>query len=159
MKMPIMLILSWLIFFSLNILADEPVVENPLVKLCIEDLGRVQGGKRGDELKLMCSKVQQIDGCESENKKPIFHFERPGTVAKGKRILAMSLIHGDEMPSGVVTQAWITRLERIDPRNSWRVIPIANPDGFYAKSRTNSKGIDLNRNFPTEEWEDSALKN
>ena len=50
------------------------------------------------------------------------------------------------------------RLEKIDPRNTWRVMPVTNPDGWKAKTRTNSKGVDLNRNFPTKDWAKQALK-
>jgi hypothetical protein len=69
----------------------------------------------------------------------------------------MSLIHGDERPSGSVNRAWLTRLNLIDPRNSWRVIPIANPDGMKANTRYNSHKVDLNRNFPSKDWDHTAL--
>ncbi len=31
-------------------------------------------------------------------------------------------------------------------------IPNVNPDGFDLKQRTNSRGVDLNRNWPTQDW-------
>ena len=76
---------------------------------------------------------------------------------KSKRILVMSLIHGDEIPAGSVARAWMTRLERISPRNTWRVIPVANPDGVKARTRMNANGVDLNRNFPSKDWDKFAL--
>jgi protein MpaA len=32
-----------------------------------------------------------------------------------------------------------------------------NPDGWKAKTRTNANGVDLNRNFPTGDWESQAI--
>ena len=47
-------------------------------------------------------------------------------------------------------------LQEIDPRNSWRVVPVLNPDGLKMKTRTNANSIDLNRNFPTHDWTELA---
>ncbi len=33
------------------------------------------------------------------------------------------------------------------------VAPIVNPDGFFANTRQNANGVDLNRNLPTEDWD------
>lgn len=40
------------------------------------------------------------------------------------------------------------------------VAPIVAPDSFMRKtpSRTNGRGVDVNRNFPTKDWSQSALK-
>ncbi|MBX7231599.1 MAG: DUF2817 domain-containing protein [Bdellovibrionales bacterium] len=129
--------------------------KSDLQALCQRDLGQISSGMIESEIQSLCEKVQSLDGCSSEKGTPIYHFERQGTG--GQKILAMSLIHGDEGPSGEVTRVWAQRLEKINPRNSWRVILVANPDGFKIKKRTNSRGVDLNRNFPTKEWENSAL--
>jgi protein MpaA len=39
------------------------------------------------------------------------------------------------------------------------VFPIANPDSFFIPrpSRTNSRGVDINRNLPTKDWSSKAL--
>src|SRR5690606_35181087 len=64
----------------------------------------------------------------------------------------------DEIPSGAVARSWMVRLQEISPRNTWRVVPILNPDGLVKKSRLNGREVDLNRNFPTEDWDELALK-
>ena len=50
------------------------------------------------------------------------------------------------------------RLAQVDARNSWRVVPILNPDGLLARSRVNANQVDLNRNFPTRDWEKNAVQ-
>lgn len=39
------------------------------------------------------------------------------------------------------------------------IAPVANPDSFFKEkpTRTNSRGVDINRNFPTKDWNKSAL--
>ncbi len=53
---------------------------------------------------------------------------------------------------------WIERLSSLQPQNQWRIIPIANPDGFVLSTRTNVHGVDLNRYFPSADWDQSAWK-
>jgi murein peptide amidase A len=145
------LTLSWL----LN--AQEINKPMDLPALCLEHMQKISTTAPVDELKSLCAKVRQVEGCVSAEGTPIYHYERVGTDKNPKKIFAKSLIHGDERPSGLVAMAWMLRLEKIEPRNTWRVIPVTNPDGWKANTRTNSKGVDLNRNFPTSDWEKNAL--
>lgn len=130
-----------------------------LSNLCETQLRALPGPYDKKALVTACDVVAQMEGCESQNKVPIFHFNREGSSKnKSKRILALSLIHGDELPSGSVTRAWITRLQSIDPRNTWRVLPIVNPDGLKARTRYNKNKVDVNRNFPSKDWQIKALE-
>lgn len=77
-----------------------------------------------------------------------------------KRVLMIGGIHGDELTSVSITFRWLRRLEEeIQQPFEWRVIPCANPDGLLAKpsTRVNARGVDLNRNFLTDDWENNAL--
>jgi murein endopeptidase len=63
------------------------------------------------------------------------------------RVLVVGCIHGDER-AGI---AIIRRLEAAPPPDFdlW-VVPDLNPDGAVAGTRQNARGVDLNRNFPSE---------
>ena len=66
------------------------------------------------------------------------------------------MIHGDEPESGTLARDWLHRLSELEPRNQWRVVPILNPDGWEKNTRGNANGVDLNRNFPTQDWTKNA---
>lgn len=128
-----------------------------LPELCVKSLSAYPGKFDKKLIETACQKVQQMEGCESVQKVPIFHYEKVGNSKKLQRILVFSLIHGDETPAGAVGRFWMERLENIEPRNTWRVVPVLNPDGVKANTRTNANKIDVNRNFPTRDWDEKAL--
>ena len=45
------------------------------------------------------------------------------------------------------------------PRRGLLFIPCLNPDGMAQNTRTNANGVDLNRNFPTKNWQLSEKNN
>ncbi len=65
-------------------------------------------------------------------------------------IVVLASIHGDEPETTVV----VSEALRCIPRGALRaaVILCGNPDGLLAGTRGNARGVDLNRNFPTENW-------
>lgn len=130
---------------------------NQKSEVCFQLLSSVQGQNlKSENLKKVCAQMGQLEGCSSVKGNPIFHFEKTGKDKNKKRILVFSLIHGDETGAGSLVRYWLERLNEIDPRNDWRVVPVLNPDGFQAKTRTNANKVDLNRNFPTRDWTDLA---
>ncbi|MFZ2267569.1 MAG: M14 family zinc carboxypeptidase [Azonexus sp.] len=81
--------------------------------------------------------------------------------ARARRILLIGGIHGDELTSASIVFRWLQWLDEADSearQYHWRVIPVANPDGLLNNppQRMNSHGVDLNRNFPTPDWESDA---
>lgn len=65
-------------------------------------------------------------------------------------------IHGDEPTSISLAIDLIYHLRKnpeITARHPVAVFPIANPDGFDARTRQNANGVDCNRNFPATNWE------
>jgi protein MpaA len=78
------------------------------------------------------------------------------------RVLVVGAIHGDELSSGAVALHWI-QLAAQPPLDApqvihWRFVPVLNPDGVLSRPprRVNAHGVDLNRNFPTPNWERDA---
>lgn len=65
------------------------------------------------------------------------------------QVLVIGVIHGDE-PQG---EYLIKRYMSDTQKEGVLFIPCLNPDGMALGTRTNSNGVDLNRNFPTKNWE------
>jgi len=132
-----------------------------LADFCETSLTKFPGRIEPSNISQICNRVQVLESCESEKGMPIFHFDsKPVDSVKqgqGQRVLAIALIHGDEYESGSVARRWMQRIADISARNHWRIIPLANPDGWMKGVRTNANGIDLNRNFPSKDWEKNAL--
>lgn len=81
-----------------------------------------------------------------------------------QKIIILGALHGDEISSVSTVFRWLDYIEknRSKPNvvgRNYLFIPLANPDGFSVtpRTRTNSRGVDLNRNFDTKEWSKNAL--
>lgn len=135
----------------------EAQAPSKLADLCLSQLKQFPGKYSVKNLEKICAEVELLKTCESVRKTSIYHYSKLSKMKAAKRILVFSLIHGDETSAGTVSRYWMERLNVMDPRNSWRVIPVLNPDGVHDKTRTNANHIDLNRNFPTRDWEKDAI--
>lgn len=156
MKNPMkMLVKTALLLFAVTVQAETAVVT--LQEECVNQLKQFPGAWDDKLLKQACAHVEQNSVCTSAEGRPIYHYDKISNVPGAKKVIVFSLIHGDETPAGTVGRYWMERLEGIDPRNSWRVIPVLNPDGVKYKTRTNANKIDVNRNFPTKDWDAGAL--
>jgi protein MpaA len=89
----------------------------------------------------------------SRQGRPI-HAHRFGTAEP--IVLIFAGIHGNEPTSWYVAEHLIDHLravpECIPATTSVIIIPRANPDGCAINRRANSRGVDLNRNFPASNW-------
>lgn len=76
-------------------------------------------------------------------------------------ILIFGGIHGDEPTSPHVARQLIQTLQAGPlPPSGVRVVvvPAVNPDGLARGSRSNARGVDLNRNFPAANWKRRGAK-
>ncbi len=89
----------------------------------------------------------EIAGCSVQNREiEKFIFGTGDDV-----VLVIGAIHGDEPASAVLAHQLVRYLrENTSSIHSKKVIivPVVNPDGLAAGTRTNANGVDLNRNFP-----------
>jgi hypothetical protein len=130
---------------------------------CLETAKKTTRPDQRDRLTKFCDRISRLPSCVSVENRPIQHAEFTSKDSRGKRILVLGLIHGDEPLAGELAIDWSQRLEalraqKIEPRNSWRVVPMLNPDGLERQTRMNARGVDLNRNFPTKDWNTNAVK-
>lgn len=153
------MIVLFLMLLSELSFASETPAEVPVADLCFQTLKALPGKTKDEALKQACEKTVVLPSCISEKGVKIYHYDRAAKEGEKepRKILVFSLIHGDEFPSGSVARSWMERLTIIEPRNHWRVVPVLNPDGLKNKTRVNANGVDVNRNFPTNDWDEKAL--
>lgn len=76
-----------------------------------------------------------------------------------KTVLVIGVFHGDEPDGEYLINRFLQERSSTPPKNRLLFIPCLNPDGKSAKSRVNANGVDLNRNFPTQNWEKAEKDN
>lgn len=64
------------------------------------------------------------------------------------KILVIGVFHGDEPQGKFIIDEYLK-----NKSSNLLFIPCLNPDGMKSNTRVNSNGVDLNRNFPTKNWE------
>ncbi len=138
-----------LFFITATVAQSEPL---SLRQSCVKSLARYKSYYKDEAIQEACAKAEKSSQCSSSKGEPVFHIDHQGNAKQPKKILVLSLIHGDETNAGGLGRYWVERLNKVSPRNSWRILPVTNPDGVAAKTRTNASGVDLNRNFPTADW-------
>jgi hypothetical protein len=127
------------------------------------------GGKLGSVSIDDCRQLKlQVTGSFSNNDAPMLYKEYPPLPSRNPlgRVLLLGGVrgvhgvHGDEYSSVSIIFKWLKTLDEFHSGLfHWRVSPLVNPDGLLqdGSTRTNAKGVDINRNFPIPDWEDIAL--
>jgi len=93
----------------------------------------------------------------SEQGRDIYYWQ---SADSGETTLIFGAFHGDEQVGfHLVKQLADTLLahpERITKRAV--LVPALNPDGLLKRTRVNANGVDINRNFPTDNWSPAYSK-
>ena len=70
-----------------------------------------------------------------------------------KTILVIGVMHGDEPDGEYLINRYLSeKYDKNSLKNRLLFVPCLNPDGKAQNVRTNSNGVDINRNFPTSNW-------
>lgn len=92
---------------------------------------------------------------------------RPITVTQignGSRIALVVIggIHGDEANTEALVRAlmgqYVSVPELVSPEFTLYFVPAMNPDGLAVGTRQNANQVDLNRNWPTDNWKADAAR-
>jgi len=105
---------------------------------------------------IMNSKLPwQVIGRSTEKRRIVQYVYGSGS----KTVLIFGGFHGDEQLGVELVHKFAEYIHTAQPRlQDTRVIivPVLNPDGLIRNTRMNVNGVDVNRNFPTENWESTA---
>lgn len=100
-------------------------------------------------------KIETI-GFSIENRAISLYLYSPdGTPVKHLNTLFIGVFHGDEGISGQLLLRWVNHMENVGLKSdfpAFGIIPILNPDGHLKNQRMNARNVDLNRNYPTQDW-------
>jgi protein MpaA len=77
-------------------------------------------------------------------------------------VLFIAAMEGNEQNSANLLQRWIPDVDanpgKIPSYRTLVIIPQINPDGYAADTRLNADGVDLNRNFPANNWSEQVTE-
>jgi murein tripeptide amidase MpaA len=93
---------------------------------------------------------RRFDIGHSRNGRPISAY-LIGDRQAPNRYLVMGQMHGDEPAGAYVVLNRLLKAAPIPDIALW-LVPTMNPDGRRRGTRTNARGVDLNRNFPSRTW-------
>lgn len=103
----------------------------------------------------------KFSGFSTEGRPLVYsEFGNPKTL---NVTLILATVHGDEITPayiGIKLAQWIKDHESELKESHVIVVPLVNPDGFYRqpKTRMNARGVDVNRNFATQDWSDGLKR-
>ena len=70
-------------------------------------------------------------------------------------ILLFAAIHGEEPETTALLSKALRSLAQ--PSERCAVVLNANPDGVLLGTRGNARGVEINRNFPSESWQSDPV--
>ena len=82
-------------------------------------------------------------------------FEIKSGSKFSKNILIIGVFHGEEPQGFYAVKDFFFDKHFYEIKNNVYLIPCLNPDGMKENKRQNGNGTDLNRNFPTNNWQKS----
>ena len=132
---------NYLGFNSYNSLFSQLEAVKPRQEILQRDFTRGPMKKNSLDLKILTTTTKNL---------PIFMYEFGDS---GPEVLILGGVHGDE-PEGVIAARGLLQsfLQSFDFKLRVILIPEFNIEGVLNKQRSNSNGVDLNRNLATKDW-------
>lgn len=131
-----------------------PVCANFSVKIndSLQNIHGVSGGSGYTiNSRTLCQQVFSIGTSAQGRAITAYRFGSGAT-----KIVFVGATHGDEAGSKYLLDSWVDELEalyhKIPANRTIVVIPAVSPDGFANRTRMNARNVDLNRNFPANDW-------
>jgi protein MpaA len=149
--------IKYFIYLNTIILMSAPAWSQ-LDKLCEEASKLYAKNKWG---KIECPKLEAKVFGKSVQGRDLLYFDL-GTTTSSKLTLIQCGIHGDELPALPMCLNLLNEIQsgkrKVREKTRLIVQPLINPDGMFAATptRQNANGVDINRNFPTEDWKKEA---
>lgn len=141
------------------VLPPPPALSRPTVSIDTSQAFCEQGVKRLPSVTMALCRNAQLapNGGRSVHGQPLYQRDVVSSNAQ-LRVLVIGGIHGDELSSTSLVLHWIQHATQTPANVHWRFVPLVNPDGMLRNvpTRTNAHGVDLNRNFPTPNWDKEA---
>ena len=159
-----------MLLFSPSFILTLLIVISPILyagnsQPSMNDLCREVGDKLASVSTRNCLEQEMIaDGQRSHQQRLIPYKIYPPVSDKKRlgRVLLMGGVHGDEYSTVSIVFKW---MDTLNTNHSglfhWKVTPLLNPDGLLTEGRAqrqNGRGVDLNRNLPSKDWDALALK-
>ena len=88
-----------------------------------------------------------------KSKEKIELFKIKSKKSESKNVLIIGVFHGEEPQGYYAIKNFFDGRNFENVKNNLYIIPCLNPDGMKKNKRQNANGIDLNRNFPSQNWE------
>jgi protein MpaA len=109
-----------------------------------------------------CIDLEWKSNSTSVQGRPLIYYSFGPEDSKNVTLI-LSMVHGDEITPlylGFKMAEWAKDNMKNSPKARLIIAPLVNPDGFfgYPKTRMNAHGVDCNRNFMTNDWDQDALK-
>jgi len=128
-------------------------------ELC-EEIGRKLGSVSVEDC---LTQELEFAGAYSVNARPLAmrDFHPRSESDANTKVLIMGGIHGDEYSSISIMFKWMSLIQKSGGNSyTWRFLPSVNPDGLLDGQavRQNTSGVDLNRNFPSQDWDAAAIE-
>ena len=92
-----------------------------------------------------------------KSKETVELYQIKGINKFAKNILIIGVFHGEEPQGFFAIKKFFFNNNFKNIKNNIFIIPCLNPDGMKKNKRQNINGVDLNRNFPTKNWQKSDI--